>query len=150
MTWSYSGVPVAGTVDEIRFLIGDVVIADQLLQNEEISYAMTAEPTVYLASAICCEAIAALYGRLADSTVDAIQQSMSQKCKQYRERAVQMRRQAAIQATPTFGGISQSVKNTLNQNTDGVQPVFQKGQDDIPGGGGLNGNKAQDPYFEGF
>jgi hypothetical protein len=150
MAWTYGGAPTPGTRDEIRFLIGDTVSADQLLLDAEIDYAMGLEPTAYLAAAICCESIAGLYGRLADSVVDSVQQRMSQKSAQYRTRAVQLRRLAAIGCTPTFGGISWAVKDALNSNTDEVHPVFQKGDDDIPGGVGLGPVLNTDPFFEGF
>lgn len=131
MTWTYTASPLTVPRDAARLEIGDTVAADPLLQDSEIDYYLTQEPTLQLACAKCCEAIAALYSRLADSTIDKVSQSMSQKSAQYRKRAIELRRQVPM--TPTFGGISHAAKDAVSQDADAVQPVFEKGADDIPG-----------------
>lgn len=151
MTWTYdlTQLTTPGSISEVRLKIGDTIPADPLLQDEEIAYFQTIEQSLELVCALCCEAVAALYARLADSSDGSISQSMSQKSAQYRERAQELRRQAPM--VFGWGGISQAAKDALNQDTDAVQPLFRKGGDDIPGTPSstrtLNG---VDPFFEGF
>lgn len=38
MAWNYSGNPASSELDEYRFLIGDVLINEPVLQDEEIQY----------------------------------------------------------------------------------------------------------------
>lgn len=40
MTWSYSGDPGTSELDSYRFLIGDTIDTEKLLQNEEIQYVL--------------------------------------------------------------------------------------------------------------
>lgn len=148
MAWTYSGDPTSSQKDEVRFLIGDTIASDPLLQDAEVNYCLAQEPMSLLAAALACVAISSLYSRLADSRIGDVQQSMSQKSKQYAELALELRRRAAVSATPTFGGISHSVKDTLNQDTDLVQPDFARGMDDIPGAPQSNVPLNTDPFLE--
>ena len=59
MTWSYSGDPSASSLDEVRFLVGDTDSTEQLVQNEEIAYAINAEITIGLAAVRVLRALAA-------------------------------------------------------------------------------------------
>jgi hypothetical protein len=151
VTWTYKlgDLATPGSISEVRLKIGDTIAADPLLQDEEIAYFQTIEQSLELVCAMCCEAVAALYSRLADSTDGSISQSMSQKSAQYRERATELRRQAPI--TLGFGGISQSAKDALDADNDAVQPLFKKGGDDNPGTPSATRTlQGIDPFFEGF
>lgn len=41
MAWTYSGNPSSSEVDKYRFLIGDTISSEPILQNEEIQYILT-------------------------------------------------------------------------------------------------------------
>lgn len=149
MAWTYSGDPSASQRDAVRFLIGDTITADQLLQDAEIDFCIAQQSGSYLAAAMACESICALYSRLADSSIGDVSQSMSQKSAQYSAKAEELRRRAAINVLPGFGGISQSAKDDLNSDTDAVAQTFAKGLDDIPGApSGLVPNDPQDPFLD--
>ncbi len=132
MTWTYGGDPSANERDEVRWLAGDTDTNDQLVTDEEIAYALTKQPTPTLAAAVVCDAIAAKFAREADRRVGDVSLSASQKAKAYRERAADLRADAAVLALPSFGGLSIADKETLDADTDAVQPSFRIGKDDHP------------------
>jgi hypothetical protein len=133
VSWSYSGDPSASDKDAVRFLSGDTLPEDQLVSDEEIAYAVTTGGSHNVAAAIVCEAITARFSRLADSKVGPASAQCSQKAKHYRNRAQELRNLGAVCATPTFGVQSKSEKSTLRDDSDAVQPWFERGQTDYPG-----------------
>lgn len=132
LTWTYSGDPAANDRDAVRWLSGDTDTADRLVTDEEIAFALAEHPTQALAAAVVCEAIAAKFAREADRRVGDVSLSASQKAKAYRERAEELRANATILAVPSFGGLTISGKEALDEDTDAVQPSFRIGKDDHP------------------
>lgn len=133
MTWTYSGDPSSSDRDAIRFLIGDTETLDQLVTDEEIAYALTQQPSINLAAALVCDAIAAKFAREADRRVGDVSLSASQRAEAYRTKARDLRTNGLSLALPSFGGRSISEKETLDEDSDAVQPSFRIGQDDHPG-----------------
>lgn len=132
MTWTYDGNPAAVPRDAVRFLCGDTDTTDQLVTDEEIAWLLTENPNVYSAAAEACRAIAAKFSRYADKTVGEISESWSQKSEAYDARADDLDAKAAVLARPSFGGLSISEKESLDQDTDAVQPSFRIGDWDHP------------------
>ena len=131
MTWTYGGDPSANARDQVRFLIGDTDTGDQLLQDGEVNYCLGAEPNPMLAGARACEAISAKFARKVDRAVGDLKLQASQRSKQYRERAEELRRQGGLFfATPYAGGISISDKEATEADTDRVKPFFFRGMED--------------------
>lgn len=132
MTWSYTGNPADSDKDYVRFLIGDTISADELLQDEEIIAVLGVESNVTLAAAIAAESIAAKFSREADTTMGKTRLAHQQKAEAYLELAKRLRKQskitAAFNAIPYAGGISQGDKELVEQNTDRVEPIFEKDQ----------------------
>jgi len=60
MTWTYSGNPGASALDEVRFLIQDTDVNDQLLSNEELNYLISVYHDPYSAAVA---AVVSLIGR---------------------------------------------------------------------------------------
>ncbi len=133
MTWSYTGNPADSDKDAVRFWCGDTDSTDELVQDEEIAYVLTLQPEVKLAAADVCDAIAAELSRQADKRVGDVQESMSQRAIAFEALATKLRNRAASLASPKFGGLSISEKETLDQDRDAVQPSFRIGQGDHPG-----------------
>lgn len=67
MSWTYSGSPGSSPLDTVRFLVQDTEVTDQLLTNEEINFVITTWSPLYdslfLAAAMCAEALAAKFAR---------------------------------------------------------------------------------------
>jgi hypothetical protein len=64
MTWTYSGNPGASLLDEVRFLIQDTDVDDQLLSNEELNYLLTSYVDHYSAAVA---AVVSLIGKASRS-----------------------------------------------------------------------------------
>ncbi len=139
MTWSYSGDPTSSPKDEVRFLAGDVLECEPLVQDEEIEYALTRFSAPRLAAALVLRSLASRYARQASVRVGDVQLSGGgQITGAFKKRADELD-PAGLTAgvafvLPSFGGLSISEKESLDADTDAVQPAFRKGMNDIPGG----------------
>jgi hypothetical protein len=131
MTWTYGGDPSASDRDEVRFLVGDTDTTEQLVTNEEIAYAILKSSNNQLAAACIANALAAKFARKADKSVGDLSITYSQQAKQFRELAAQLMKDGSISgAMPYASGISVSGKDTVEEDTDRVQPSFRRGQFD--------------------
>ena len=130
MSWTYSGDPSNSDADQVRFLIGDTLTADQLLSDEEIAWALT-QGSAYNAAAICSRAISANFSRMADKAVDDLKINYSQKSKQYADLAINLESKESHKALGVYGGgISVADKLSNELDTDRVSPSFTKGMTD--------------------
>lgn len=139
MTWNYSGRPEDNEKDKVRFLVGDTCKDDPLVQDEEIDYALSEFPRVNLAAALVCRSLSSRYARMVSSKVGDISVSGGDKISgAYKARADELDPDGLTAGRelvlPSFGGLTHSGKDTLNDDTDAVQPSFQRGMNDIPGG----------------
>lgn len=125
---SYSAT-LTTSLDKVRFHIGDTsnVAASELLADGEIAYILTEETSIYRASAVAAEAIAAKFARLADTSVGDVSVSNSQKHTQYLALSKVLYRKASGRAAPAFlGGASISDRDTRNSDTDNPIPFFSR------------------------
>lgn len=133
MTWTYVNT-LATDRDRIRWFVGDTDTADQLVADEEITWAATQNPDVRLAAAEVADAISRKFARYAtvrtqDTTVD-----FTARAKQYRDVAAALREQYALRgAKPFAGGVSKDDKNTREEDTDRVLPGFTRSLHGTPG-----------------
>jgi hypothetical protein len=134
MTWVYGGDPQHSANDAARFWSGDTVsTASVTLQDGEVAYCVSMEPNdALLAGALCCDALAAKYVRMANITVGEVSRANGDRYKAFLEKATQLRNEAGKRALPFFGGQSQAGKQDLRDNTDAVKPPFGVGQFDNP------------------
>lgn len=134
MSWSYNSSTLSTDFTmQIRLYIGDVSSSDQLLQDEEIEYVETLTTGLNLASAECCEMIAARWGRLADVDNEGLSVKASQRHDHYMAMAKDFRKQAKGYATIFVGGRSKATKESRASDSDYVEPWFRRGMDDFPG-----------------
>lgn len=133
MTWTYVNT-LATSRDQIRWYVGDTDTNDQLVADEEITFAVAQNPDVRLAAAEVADAISRKFARYAtvrtqDTTVD-----FTARAKQYRDVAMALREQFALRgAKPFAGGISKADKDTREEDTDRVLPGFTRGMHGTPG-----------------
>ena len=132
-TWTYNGDPGSSAVNEVRFIIGDVVPDRPLFFDTEISFQLAKTPDPLLTGAELLEIKARQFARLADETVDAVSKSYSQVYKQMRQAAQDLRDNAGRSSLPFFGGLTHSGKRELDLDPDAVQPNFPIGLTDYPG-----------------
>lgn len=143
MTWSYSGDPASSDTDAVRFLVGDTDTNDQLVENEEIDYALSQSTTVYGAAALTCRAIAALFSRDVDTSLSGGEYSESQRAEHYRnlaERFDSMSQNAPLRSgasapVPFVGGVRRTEMETVREDDNRVRPEFRRGMFDYHGHG---------------
>lgn len=135
MTWSYSENPSFSEKDEVRFYIGDTDSSDQQLSNEEIEWAITQATSTRGAGAICARALASKYARLSDIAIGDLRQAYSQRQDHYTDMAKRLDALEARRGITSIyaGGISESDKESVKENTDRVTPNFSIGMHDNPG-----------------
>ena len=134
MTWTYSS-PASGDRDKVRTYIGDTDTNDQLLSDEQITYALEEEASIRAAAALAAEWIAALFSRKADKSVGDLSIAYTRRAEQYMALAARLRSRSARVVLPYFGGISQTAKDTREADTDRVKPAFTVDMLDNPNAG---------------
>ena len=147
MSWSYDPNTLntttdSGRVNTVRLLVGDTDTTDQLVQNEEILFALTQTGNnVYYAAVWICRAVAAKFSRMVTTTLDgALSANYSDKAKQYNQLAVQVEAQGKKTSGKSLGvsagGISVSAMGVANSDPDRVKPAFSVNQFDNTEAGG--------------
>lgn len=134
VSWTYNPEQLAtSALFQVRLLVGDTDINDQLFQDGEINHYISRNPnSVTLAAAEVCEGISAKFARWTDASVDGVSESASQKSERYSARAKELKQDAYSLALPVFGGITVAQQQAADQNTDMVQPSFKIGENDNP------------------
>jgi hypothetical protein len=131
--WTYSLTQLSTSkMMQVRRIIGDTDTTDQLLQDEEITFALSQRPSIYGAAAEACRYIAGQFARLVDTAASDLKVAYSQRSKQYTQLAILMEAKALARSggLPYAGGISISDKETREQDPDRVQPQFQLDMED--------------------
>ena len=141
MSWSYSASDLntttsSGRINTVRLLVGDTDTTDQLVQNEEITFALSQNgDNVYTSASWICRAIAAKFSRMVTTTLDgALSANYSDKAKQYTQLAIQIEAQAKKLSGKALGvsggGISVAAMEVANADPDRVKPAFSVRQFD--------------------
>lgn len=141
MAWSYDPTNLntssaTGRLNSVRLLVGDTDTTDQLVQNEEITFALSqSNDNVYVAAAWICKAIAAKFSRMVDTTLDgALSAKYSTRAKQYQQLAVQVEQQGKKVSGKSLGvfggGVSVTDMTIINEDPDRVKPAFTINQFD--------------------
>lgn len=127
MSWTYSGDPSLSPKDAVRFAIGDTIISEPLLQDEEINYIISTNSSIADSAYYACIGIVAKLSRLADKSVGKVKIRYSQKVTQYQKLADKLYVNAGIVVIPYAGGISVADKQVMQSDTSIVQPSFRIG-----------------------
>jgi len=130
MAWTYSGDPSQSSKDAVRFILGDTISSDPLLQDEEINYTLAQNSSVDDAAYAACIGIVAKFSRLADKEVGKIKVKFSQKATQYQKLADKLYLRAGVVVIPYAGGTSVADKQAMQEDSSIVQPAFKKGMMD--------------------
>lgn len=102
MTWTYTGDPSVSNRDKVRFLIGDTDTNDQLVNDEEIAWALSEGGSIYQAAHDLCTVIASKFARLATSkSVGDLSLSYSDRAETYHRLAERMLHLADRRDVPT-------------------------------------------------
>lgn len=134
MTFTYTPGDTSSAT-RVRLLIGDTdpeAPLQQRLENEEITDLLTIAGGYRAAAALACDALAAKFARLATDKRMGQASLAWRRFESLTAMAKQLRASVSLSAIPFAGGISQSVRDTLDQDTDRITPSFQKGMLDNP------------------
>lgn len=156
-TWTFDTTLLSGTdatakLMQVRTLIGDTLVSDQLLYDEQISMAIAQRPNIYGAAADSCRYIAAKMARKVDTIQPGPLSVMySSQSKNYEMRAIALDKMASMRGggMPYAGGISVIDKLTQVLDTDRVAPQFNIGMQDSftpvsPAGNVIPGSNSSD------
>jgi len=143
MAWTYDETDLdkttaAGRLNVVRLLIGDTDTNDQLIKNEEITFALSeSNDNVYFAGSWAAGTIAAQFARRVDTKLDgALSSNYSDLAKQYKALSADLREQgqkySMTSTSLRAGGISSAAIDAAQALTDRPSAAFSKGQFDNP------------------
>ena len=130
MAFTWTGDPAASVVEAIRWEIHDVDSAKAKFQDAEIEYAYAEEHSVLNAAARLCEQLQVRYCDTASRTMGPLRVDMNRLADLYAAKAKALRKRAVTFAEPYVGGISETKKDTFEDDSDLIQPAFKKGMHD--------------------
>ena len=141
MAWSYDVADLntttsSGRLNTVRLLVGDTDTSDQLVQNEEITFALAqVGDNIYYAGSWVCKVIAAKFSRMVTTTLDgALSANYSDRAKQYQQLSIQIEAQGKKTSGKSLGvfggGISVVDVEAVRVNPDRVKPAFSVNQFD--------------------
>ena len=143
MAWTYdesvlTTTTAAGRLNVVRLLIGDTDTNDQLIKDEEITFALSqANDNVYFSASWSARTISAQFARRVTTKLDgALSSNYSDLAKQYKALSDDLREQgqkySMTSSSLRAGGISKAAIKANRQLTDRPDPAFHKGQFDNP------------------
>lgn len=137
MAWSYdennlTTENLSGRINVVRFLLGDTDSLDELVQNEEVIFALgQTNNNVYNAAAQCAMSLASKFTRRVDLKLDgALSAGYGDLAKKYRELAFQLKQDGLRNSGRSFGlfagGLTVTDVDAVRSNTDRIQPSFRR------------------------
>ena len=112
-----------------------------LLTSDEVPFLISAEHNVYMASAAACELLAGKGGAVHSKTVGSLTITYA-ATDELRKRAAYLRARGGAHQVLTAGGVYESDRDTIEDDSDIIQPAFERGIHDNPG------TKRLDPEWE--
>lgn len=129
MAWTYGEDPAGDPIDAVRFLAGDTQPTDQLVQDEEVEFALaTNGDNVYFAAADVCEGLASRFARSVSLSVEGLSAQFSDRSRRFSERAVELRKMARSRKQ---GRTRVLIDKQFGEG--GRPPAFDVGMHDKPG-----------------
>jgi hypothetical protein len=137
VSWSYDSstlntTTVSGRLNSVRLLVGDTNYNDQLLQDEEVIFALDQRnDNIYYAASWCARVISSKYAREVDLDLDGeIAASMSDLAKNYSKLAdsldLQGKKQTGSSLGAAAGGILLSQIEAARDLTDRNKSAFSR------------------------
>lgn len=133
MSFTYTQDPTNNIVDHVRFLIGDTVREEHLIEDEEIQFALNEfGDNVNAACALICQAIAAKYAKRQDVRVSNYSTSQQSIYDKYLALANKFNAKSVSVTDFVVPSISKMEKQKNIDNDDAVQPFFKRDLFDNP------------------
>jgi hypothetical protein len=116
--------------DKVRFYLGDTDVTNTELRkvtNEEILAILAIYPNPIKTAIVIAESLSARYSAYSDESVGDISVSYGQVAKNYQDLAARLGMRLTTESGGIVaGGLSQSAKDALAENSDAVSPAFTK------------------------
>ena len=119
--------------DKVRFYIGDTSndATKEALSDNEIDAMLTDYPDPLDCAIKCAEALIAKYAGYVTQTVGSVSVQYSNLVTQYEKLANRLKQKLATKSGGIWvGGLSQSEKDANADETDRVEPAFERGNQD--------------------
>ena len=136
MAWSYDPTDLdtgtsSGRLNSVRLLIGDTDVADQQVQNEEITFALTeSNNNIYAAASWAARTIASKYSRRVNTQLDgALSADYSDLAQQYYKLAEDLEYRGKTNGATlgvAAGGLTISDIQAVRSNTNRVEGSFRR------------------------
>lgn len=135
--------------DAVRFILGDTDPHRPLLGDREVDFAISKNPNQNLAAAFLADHLFGLFVGKGDISVGPVSKSFSKVAELFRQKALQLREEAAKLAVPSFPATRVSTKDALALDESLTDPSFIIGISDNPFAIQINDdlNRA---HFHGF
>lgn len=123
MAFTYSQDPTTSPLDEVRFLIGDTVSTDPMLQDAEINYLLVSQPAPRQAAISACRTLARKFARQPGSrSIGDVSISYADLSKRFNDLADQLKIE---NASSGFTVPTPSMTNTPNETAHFRDDDFQ-------------------------
>lgn len=132
MSFSYEP-ELDNDVYRVRFLLQDTVESTRELEDEEISYLLTAYGSVGAAAVAAARSLYAKYSKLVSKAVGDLRISLSDKATSWQKFMEQLETSTYVlgPSRPYVGGQSRAEEDEDHEDEDLTQPHFELGQDDF-------------------
>jgi len=127
MTWTYDSTDLSTDLAKVRLDIGDTNDNDPGLSDEEIN-SFLAATNLAGATLRAAQALYAKWVRDIDRSNLGMSASRSQKLQHLRDLMEGLRARASRRAPPFVGGVSQTSKDAITEDTDYVDNAFTRDQ----------------------
>lgn|SRR3990167_516133 len=110
---------------KVRFLVQDTTdttARPALLQDAEVDFTLGVEANIYMAAALCADALASRFRGLSNKRVGGL--SLTYDPKLWEGVAARLRLRGSMHMLPTAGGILVADRDAIWENTDLLRPSF--------------------------
>jgi len=128
VTWTFTEAVDTSDRDWVRFAIGDIDSSDPQISDELIASLISEHGTKEGAAIAAAQGLAAKYARKATKSVGDLNVSYKELQENYTAMASRLRRELSLRSPPLAGGISKDRKDTVNADTDRVEPWARRDQ----------------------
>lgn len=124
MAFTYSAA-LTTNKDRVRFLLQDTTnttARPNLLDDDEITWVLTVEMNIYMAAALCADALASRFRGQSQKIVGNL--SITYSSVMWSDIAKKLRARGSMHMVPTAGGITITDRDAIWENTDLLRPSF--------------------------
>lgn len=124
MAFTYDAT-LATNRDRVRFLLQDTTnttARPNLLDDGEIAWVLTTEANIYMAAAICADALASRFRGLKSKTVGGL--SLSWAVESWEAIAKKLRARGSSHQVLSAGGVLKDDRDAIWQDSDLIRPSF--------------------------